>query len=80
VSTEERIKQLLAANLTWAGAWEEVDSDYPLLARQVIDSLGLLNVISALEAEFGIEIDDADVVPDNWRTIADVARLVESKR
>ena len=46
----------------------------------MIDSLGMLKLVSLIEQEFDIEIDDDDVVPDNWRTIKHIAALVESKR
>jgi acyl carrier protein len=78
--TAQRIKQLMAENLTWSGSWNEVDEDYPLLAKQVIDSLGMLKLVSLLEEEFDVEIDDDDIVPDNWKTIRHITGLVESKQ
>ena len=80
MSTEERIKDLMAANLQWGGSWSDVDEDYPLLEKQVVDSLGMITLISLLEDEFDVEIDDGDVVPGNFRTIRQIAALVESKR
>ena len=70
----------MVENLTYSGSWSEVDEDYPLLAKHVIDSLGMLKLVSLIEEEFDVEIDDDDVVPDNWRTIRNIAALVESKR
>jgi acyl carrier protein len=70
----------MVENLTYSGSWSEVDEDYPLLAKHVIDSLGMLKLVSLIEEEFDVEIDDDDVVPDNWKTIRHVAALVESKR
>ena len=78
--TAQRIRQLMVENLTYGGSWSEVDEDYPLLAKHVIDSLGMLKLVSLIEEEFDVEIDDDDVVPDNWKTIRHVAALVESKR
>jgi acyl carrier protein len=78
--TAQRIKQLMTENLTWSGSWSQVDEDYPLLAKQVIDSLGMLKLVSLIEEEFDVEIDDEDIVPDNWRTIRHIAGLVESKQ
>jgi acyl carrier protein len=78
--TSQRIRQLMVENLTYGGSWNEVDEDYPLLAKHVIDSLGMLKLVSLIEEEFDVEIDDDDVVPDNWKTIRHIAALVESKR
>ena len=80
MSTEVKIKELIQGNLTWNGSWSEVDDDYPLLAKGVIDSLGMLKLVSLIEEEYDVEIDDDDIVPDHWRTIRDIAALVESKR
>jgi acyl carrier protein len=67
-------------NLTYGGSWSAVDENYPLLAKHVIDSLGMLKLVSLIEEEFDVEIDDDDVVPANWKTIRDIAALVASKR
>jgi acyl carrier protein len=80
VSTEEKIKELIEKNLTWSGSWSDVDEDYPLLAKGVIDSLGMMKLVSLIEEEYDVEIDDDDIVPDHWRTIRDIAALVESKK
>ena len=76
----EQIKRLMADNLQWSGSWSEVDEDYPLLEKQVVDSLGMITLISLLEEEFDVEIDDRDVVPSNFRTIKDISALIDSKR
>ena len=79
MSTEERIKTSWRAICT---GWlvDDVDEDYPLLEKQVVDSLGMITLISLLEDEFDVEIDDGDVVPGNFRTIRQIAALVESKQ
>lgn len=78
--TTQKIKQLMVDNLTWNGSWNEVDEDYPLLAKGVVDSLGMLKLVSVIEEEFDVEIDDDDIVPDNWKTIRNIANLVQAKR
>jgi acyl carrier protein len=52
--------------------------DTPLL-EGVIDSLGLMQMISFIEEEFDVAIDDAEVTASNFRTVADIERLVEQK-
>jgi acyl carrier protein len=78
--TAKRVKQLMVDNLTSSGSWSQVDDDYPLLAKAVIDSLGMLKLVALIEEEFEVEIDDDDIVPDNWKTIRHIAALIESKR
>jgi acyl carrier protein len=80
VSTQQQIQDLIVEHLTWAGSSEELTDDYPLIEKQVIDSLGMLKLIPLLEEEFGIEVDDEDLVPTNFGTIGEIASFVESKR
>jgi acyl carrier protein len=42
--------------------------------------MGIFQVVSFLESEFGIEVGDEDLVPDNFGTIDLIAALVESKQ
>jgi acyl carrier protein len=51
-----------------------------LLDGGIIDSLGVIDLMAFLEAEHGIEIDDADYAMENFETIASLAQLVEQKR
>jgi acyl carrier protein len=80
VSTQQQIQALIVEHLTWAGSPEELTDDYPLIEKQVIDSLGMLKLIPLLEEEFDIEVDDQDLVPTNFGTIGEIATFVESKR
>jgi acyl carrier protein len=59
---------------------ESLTADYDLLSGGVIDSLGLLKVIAWLEDRFGIVIDDIEIEPDNFRTIAAITAFVRSAR
>lgn len=54
--------------------------DYPLLEKDVLDSMGIFQVVAFLEDEFGIEVDDAELVSENFETIGSIAELIDSKR
>ncbi len=50
------------------------------LRNGIIDSLGMLELIAFLEKEFGIEIADAELVPENLDSLDKVCAFVERKR
>jgi acyl carrier protein len=56
---------------------ESLAADYDLLAGGVIDSLGLLKVIAWLEDRFGVVVEDLEIAPDNFRTVADMDAFVQ---
>jgi acyl carrier protein len=53
--------------------------DTPLLDG-IMDSLALMQLVAFLEEEFSTEIDDTEVTAENFRTIADIERLVSRVR
>ncbi len=76
---ENDIRRFIADELN-NGFAESLSDDDRLLERNVLDSLGLFQLVDYLESEFGVEIDDEELVPANFGTIRDIARLVQSKR
>lgn len=46
----------------------------------VIDSLGIMTLVSELEARFNIRIPEIDLLPDNFDTINAIATYVNKRR
>ena len=51
-----------------------------LIPRGIIDSTGVLEVVAFIEGAFGIQVDDAEILPENLDTIGSIVRYVERKR
>ncbi len=79
MSIEIGIRDFIAGELSWDGAPEDLTADYPLLEKEVVDSLGIFKIISFLETEYDIEIDDEELVPENFESIAKITGLVSGK-
>jgi acyl carrier protein len=47
------------------------------LADSGLSSLDMVNLMLAVEAEFGLKIPDADMTPANFRSVARIGALVE---
>jgi acyl carrier protein len=78
-TVESRLCDFIVHNLEWEGTAEELVGDSPLLLPEVLDSEELFSMVTFVEDEFGIEVDDEEITAESLRTVADVARLVESK-
>ena len=59
---------------------ESLGSEDSLLGRGVVDSTGVLELVGFLEESFGIEVEDAEVVPEHFDSIARLAQFVAQKR
>jgi acyl carrier protein len=51
-----------------------------LLDTGVVDSLGVLDLVTFIEQEFGITVVDEELGPENFQTIECLAGFVERKR
>ena len=51
-----------------------------LLEAGIIDSLGILDIVTFLEESLGVTAEDEDLSPENFDSIAALARFAESKR
>jgi acyl carrier protein len=61
------------------GSNGELDETENLLAAGVIDSLGILRLVSFVEEKFGIEVPDEDVTIDNFQSVKAMSDYVASQ-
>lgn len=80
MTVQERLRSYIVEELRFPGQASHLTGDLPLLEREILDSMGILQVVTYLEGEYGIEIDDEDLIAENFATIDAIAGLVESKQ
>jgi acyl carrier protein len=80
MEVEQQVRQFIIDSLRWHGSAASLASDYPLIENDVLDSMGIFEMITYLEDQFGIEVQDDDLVPENFQTIAAIARLVSESQ
>lgn len=74
---EDTVRRFILEELAWTGT-DELTDDYRLLGTGVLDSIGIVHVMSFLEDEYGIHLFDQDVDLRHFGSIESIARLVES--
>jgi acyl carrier protein len=55
-------------------------NDDSLQQRGIVDSTGILELVCHLQAQYGINIEDAEIVPDNLDSVTKIARFVYRKQ
>lgn len=50
------------------------------LLNGVLDSLGLMQLVAYLEEEFDVDIDDQEMVADNFKDISRITALIRAKQ
>jgi acyl carrier protein len=74
---KERIRSFIEEDVVLASEEVHLQDETPLLDG-VLDSMSLMRLVAFLEEEFEVEIDDAAITADNFRTVEDIARLVRA--
>jgi acyl carrier protein len=79
MTTEDRVRRFIADNFLFREDRASVADTESLLEAGLIDSTGILELVAFLEKDFGIRVDDADIVPDNLDSIPRIVGYVEAK-
>ena len=74
------IEQFIVTDIAAGRGFESIAPDRDLLSDSIIDSLGIVELITFLERSYAIKVDDDDVDAQNFRTIESIAAFVEGKR
>jgi acyl carrier protein len=75
-----KVKQFVVDEFMPDVSPDELAADFDLLEGGVVDSLGLLKVVAWLETEYDIEVDDSELGPDSFRTVAAIATYIDESK
>lgn len=75
-SVTERIRAYLTERFPLT---RRINTEESLLGSGLIDSLGVLELVTFLEQEFHISIADEDLLPENFQSVVRLAAFTQSK-
>jgi acyl carrier protein len=61
------------------GRKPDLKADEDLLSTGIIDSLGILRLVSFIEERFGVQVPDQDVVYENFNNIKVLSEYLEKQ-
>lgn len=61
------------------GAGDELEDSTPLMEAGILDSTGVVELVSFLEKQFNISIADEEITAENLNSLENMARFVASK-
>jgi len=80
MNTRDSIERFILDELVPGGTRSSIDPDEPLVSGGILDSLGLLRLMTFLEEQFGLTVGDGEVGSENFETLAKISSFVERKR
>ncbi len=76
---KDEIRAYLKSNRATAGAGEFGDQE-SLLEAGVIDSVAMVDLIAHLEKTYSIQVDEDDMVPENFDSVDAIVAYVAGKQ
>ena len=75
---KDRIRGFIVENFLF-GNEDGVKDDSSFLDEGIIDSTGILELVSFLEEEYSISVEDEELVPENLDSINNVVAYLQRK-
>ncbi len=78
-SVEQTIKTYISNNILFNDNGYPYPDDASFLDKGIVDSMNVLELVSFVEKQFGIAVEDQDLVPDNFDSVSRLADYVRRK-
>ena len=79
MSEEAKIREFILENFMIGESEENLDSDDSFLEKGVIDSTGILELVMFVEETYGVEVEDDEVIPENFDSVNKLGAYVRRK-
>jgi acyl carrier protein len=79
IEVEPPIREFIAKNLLYSTEGFAYTDDASLIQEGIIDSLGVVELVEFVQSQFGIKVDQQEVVPANFDSVVKLAAFVRQK-
>ena len=76
---ESKIKEFIAANLLFSPEGFFYSDDSSFLKEGIVDSIGVMELVSFVQGTLGVTVAQSEVTPDNFDSVARIAAFVRRK-
>lgn len=79
MSIEQQLKDHILKDFMYSGQEDELTEDLELFESGIVDSTGVLELVAFIERTFTIKVADAELLPENFSTVAAMAAFIRGK-
>jgi acyl carrier protein len=80
MAIETQIRDYVAKNILFTDNGFEYSDDDSFLEQDIIDSVGVMELVLFVEETFSVAVNDHEVTPDNFDSVNKLARFIRSKQ
>ena len=75
----DKIRQFIFENFLFDADNSALDNDDSFLEKGVIDSTGVLELVSWIQETFSFAVDDMELIPENLDSVNRLAEFIQKK-
>ena len=80
MDVETTLREFIEQNFVARKGQRQLSNEESLLDSGLVDSTGIFELVGFIERTFNLEIDDTDIVPENFETVNSLAAFVRSRQ
>lgn len=80
MSVEKKLRSYILQNFLFTEDESALDNSDSFLAKGLIDSTGIMEVIFFLQEEFDIQVEDTEMIPANLDSVNNIVAFVARKK
>ena len=79
MTVEHQIRQYIAENFLFSDEGYQLSEHASLLEEGIVDSTGVLELVMFVEETFKLTVEDDEIVPENFDSVAQLAAYIRRK-
>jgi len=76
---EQTIRNFIIESFIIDGNPNQLDNDQSFLESGIIDSTGILELVSFIEEHYEVKIEDEELIPDHLDSVNNVVKFINKK-
>lgn len=78
--TVQALRSYILNNFLFTDDESALNNEDSFLEKGIIDSTGILEVIEFISEEFGITVEDDELLPENLDSVSNLAAFIQRKK
>ena len=79
INIKEKVKTFVINNFLLGDGLNTLDDNDSFLEKGIIDSTGILELVSFIEETFNIKVEDEELIPDNLDSLNKISTYIARK-
>lgn len=79
MNLRSEIREFIVENFLYGQDDNKLGDDISFLEKGIMDSTGVLEMVSFVEEKYGISVEDEELIPENFDSLAKLSEFISKK-